>query len=121
MPKEFSRMRRVNEQIRRELAAIIRRESDDAGLNMVSLSAVDVSRDLAVARVHVSVLGDADERARCLEVLRRNAGYYRTRLAREVRLKHIPRLDFLEDASLETGQRVSDLIDEARRKDRDKE
>ena len=118
MPKEFSRMRRVNEQIRRELADVIRREGDDPGLSMVSIVGVDVSKDLALARVHVTVMGEPEERARCLALLRQGAGFFRSQLGRRVRLKHIPRLEFLEDTSLETGQRVSELIAQARRSDR---
>lgn len=120
MPKEFSRMRRVNEQVRRELAEIIRRESDDPGLQMVSISGVDVAKDLAMARVYITVLGEPEERSRCLALLRQGAGFYRSQLGRHVRLKYTPRLEFLEDTSLETGQRLSELIEEARRKDRER-
>ena len=61
MPREFSRTRRVAEQMQRELAQVIQQEIKDPRVGMVTVSAVEVSKDLAVAKVFISALGNDEE------------------------------------------------------------
>ena len=113
MPKEYPRTRRVGEQIQRELAALIHDELKDPRLGMVSISSVQVSRDLGHAKVHVSVLGNAEQTRGSLEVLNHAAGFLRHKLGKLMHIRVIPALRFYHDRSLEEGARIGALINEA--------
>jgi ribosome-binding factor A len=113
MPREFSRSLRVADQIQRELAVLIRDEVKDPRMGMVSISGVEVSRDMAHAKVFVSVLGEEKVAADSLEALNHAAGFLRRELGRSMRLRSVPQLRFIHDRSLEEGARMSALIDEA--------
>ena len=113
MPKEFPRTRRVGEQIQRELAALIREELKDPRLGMVSISSVQVTRDLAHAKVHVSVLGNDEQSAESIDVLNHAAGFLRHKLGKLLHIRIIPNLRFYHDRSLEEGARLGALINEA--------
>ncbi len=113
MPREFPRTRRVGEQIQRELAGLVHEEIKDPRLGMVSISAVTVSRDLAHAKVYVSVLGDEAAVTASLRVLNNAAGFLRRRLGRQMRIRAVPRLRFYFDQSIEEGARMDALIDAA--------
>lgn len=118
MPRDFPRTRRVGEQIQRELAVLIREQLQDPRLGMVSISAVEVSKDLAHAKVFVTTLGDAERVRSTLEALSGAAGYLRRLLGRRLVLRSIPQLQFRYDRSLEQGAHLSALIDEAVKADR---
>jgi ribosome-binding factor A len=113
MPREFPRTRRVAEQIQRELATLLHEDIKDPRLGMVSVSGVVVSRDLAHARVYVTVLGDEKAVADSLGVLQRAAGFLRHRLGEQMRIRTVPQLQFFYDRSLEEGARMDALIDAA--------
>ncbi len=113
MPRDFSRTRRVAEQIQRELAVLIRDEIQDPRLGMVSISGVEVSRDMGHAKVYISVLGEEDAAQASLEVLKRAAGFLRRELGRQMVIRSVPQLTFIHDRSLEQGAHMSALIDEA--------
>lgn len=113
MPREFSRTRRIGEQIRRDLAALIRSEIGDPRVLMVSITGVEVSRDLAHAKVFVTFLGDAQARADVMRLLAEHAAHLRQLLGREMRIRTVPRIVFTYDESIERGARLSSLIDAA--------
>jgi len=113
MPREFPRTRRVGEQIQRELAALIRDEIKDPRLGMVSVSAVQVSRDLSHAKVHVSVLGNEKQSSESVTVLNHASGFLRHKLGKLMHIRVIPELRFYLDRSLEEGARLGALINEA--------
>jgi len=113
MPREFPRTRRVGEQIQRELAALIHDELRDPRLGMVSISSVQVSRDMAHAKIHVSVLGKDEQVADSLSVLNHAAGFLRHKLGKILHMRVIPVLRFYHDRSLEEGARLGALINEA--------
>jgi len=114
MPKEFNRTRRINEQMQRELAQLIQQELKDPRLGMVTVSAVEVTRDLSLARVFVSVLDkDEDQMEEVLAILDRAGGFLRHELGQRMKLRNIPRLRFQYDKSITEGNRLSSLIDEA--------
>jgi len=120
MPKDFSRTRRVGEQIQRELAVLIQQEIKDPRLGMVTVSAVDVSRDLSVAKVFVTVLDEEHDMKQTLDVLERAAGFLRHCLGKSMSLRCVPTLKFIYDASVSHGNRLSSLIDDAMSSDREK-
>ncbi len=114
MPREFSRSRRVGEQIQRSLAQLIHDEVKDPGVGMVTLTAVELSPDLAHARVFFTALVDDATAQRASEAaLQRAAGFLRRELGRLVKLRVVPDLQFVYDRSVERGRRLSALIDEA--------
>lgn len=118
MAREFPRTRRVGEQLKRELAALIRAEGDDPRLALVSITAVDVTRDLAYAKILITWVGVAAERPRVLDALNRMAPEFRRRLGRSLRLRTVPQLTFVYDETVERGAALSALIDQAVARDR---
>ena len=114
MPKDFSRTRRIAEQIQRELAEVIRHELKDPGVGgMVTITEVEVSPDQAHAKVFFTLLGDPQKIDETTQGLKRAAGFLRTQLAQRMKLRTIPQLDFKYDPSIERGMKLSRLIDEA--------
>ncbi len=113
MPKDFSRARRVAEQIQRELSEIIRSELKDPRVGVVTLTDVEVSQDYAHAKVYFTLLGNADLTGQALTGLERAAGFLRSQLARRMLTRTVPQLHFVYDTSVERGVRLSHLIDEA--------
>ena len=109
MPREFKRSERVGGQLRRELAQLVQQEVKDPGVGFVSISDVEVTRDLAHARVFVTVF-EEEKAKKSIEALNRAAGYLRRRLGQEMRIRVVPELHFLHDASVETGARMDELI-----------
>ena len=124
MPREFLRSDRVAGQLRRELAQLIHQEIKDPAVGFISVSDVEVTRDLSHAKVYITVF-DSDEAPACVKALNKASGFLRNRLGKILRMRVIPELRFLHDASVETGQQVGELIDKAvasdRRKTGDKE
>jgi len=118
MPKEFSRTRRIGEQLKRELAELIRTECDDPRMLMVSITAVEVNRDLAVATVYITLLGDPAERASVVQALNKEAVVFRSILGRQLHLRTVPKLTFVYDDVIERGAALSRLIDDAVQTDR---
>jgi len=117
MPRDFPRTRRVGEQLQRELATLIRDEISDPRIGLVSISAVEVSRDLSHAKVYFSTLGEQQDADASLEVLQGAAGYLRRLLGQRLIMRHVPQLHFKQDHSLEQGAHLSALIDSAIRDD----
>jgi len=118
--REFSRTRRVGEQIQRELAQLIQQELKDPRLGMVTVSAVEVSRDLAHAKVYITTVNPEQDIEQQLKVLRRAAGFLRRELGRRMIMRIVPVLRFVYDESIERGSRLTSLIEEAVSKDRKK-
>ncbi|MBI1424351.1 MAG: 30S ribosome-binding factor RbfA [Gammaproteobacteria bacterium] len=111
MPKDFARTDRVAEQILRELAELIRLEVKDPRVRMVTLTAVEVTADYSHARIYYTTLEGTDGKVQ--QGLERASGFLRSQLAHAMKLRIIPQLHFLYDASVERGARLSQLIDQA--------
>lgn len=119
MPREFSRNTRVAEQLRRELSELVRFGVKDPRVRDVTVTEVDVTKDISHARVYFSVLeDDAEHIAETQTALNRAAGYLRRELAKIMRLRHVPELKFVYDRSIADGMRMDALIDAARQRDR---
>ncbi|MDX1626197.1 MAG: 30S ribosome-binding factor RbfA [Wenzhouxiangellaceae bacterium] len=110
----MSRADRVGGLLRRELASIVQRELESELPSLISLTDVEVSRDLGHARVYVSVL-EIDKAAEVMRALNDSAGDIRSELARRVRMRSVPELRFLHDTSSESGQRIEQLLAAARK------
>lgn len=107
-----SRMRRVNEAVREVLSSRLADALSDPRIGFVTVTAVDTSPDLRHARVYVSVLGGDEERARTLEGLQAAHGRLQGYVGSELRLKRTPTLEFVYDESIDTGMRITELLDE---------
>lgn len=119
MAREFPRSRRVEQQLLRTLNELLMFEVKDPRARGVSISAVEVAPDLAVARVWFSLLDPDADPAPAAEALSSAAGFLRSRLSRELTLRRSPELRFQWDDSSLRGSSLSRLIDEARSRDRD--
>ena len=118
MPKEYPRARRVGEQIQRELAELVRSELKDPRVGMVTIMDVEVSADLAHAKVYVSSLAPQQDLEEAVAALNHAAGFLRGRLGRRLHIRTVPELRFLRDDSVERGVRLTHLIDEVVAKER---
>jgi ribosome-binding factor A len=111
MAKDYARTERVAEQMQRELAELVRLEVKDPRVRMVTLTGVEVARDYSHAKVFYTTLEGANPKVQ--QGLERASGFLRSQLAHAMKLRVIPQLHFVYDASVERGARLSKLIDEA--------
>ena len=107
------RARRVAGEIQRELSEILRTELKDPRVGMITLTGVEISPDLAHAKVFFTSLGPADTLAEQTSGLQRAAGFLRTMLGARLKIHNVPELRFAYDASVEQGIRLTHLIEEA--------
>lgn len=112
MPREFSRSQRMAEQIRRDLAEIVRDELKDPRMGFLSFTAVKLNRDLSNAVIYCSVMED-EKQAETLETLNRAAGFLRTKLAARIRARTVPVMKFVNDDSVSRGAAMESLIRKA--------
>jgi len=120
MPREFSRSERMAEQLRRELAEIVRDEIKDPRLGFVSFTEIRMSRDLSHAIVYSSVL-ESEKQDESIAVLNRAVGFIRKEIARRIRARIVPTLKFVVDESVTRGVAMDELISEALESDRSKD
>lgn len=112
MPRDFKRSQRVSGQLRRELAQMIQLELNDPEIGFISVSDVEVTRDLAHAKVFVTVFNTTQAKD-SINALKRAAGFLRMRLGQDLRMRNVPQLHFIHDDSVETGLRMDSLIEQA--------
>lgn len=115
MPRDFKRSDRVADAIQRSLAQIIQMEMRDPRLGMVNINAVSVTKDLSLAKVYVTFVGEdgAEQDKLKVEVLNNAASFIRSLMAKDLSIRTIPRLAFFYDSSVVHGQQLTDLIDRA--------
>ena len=111
--KSFSRKDRVAEQIRRELAELIRTELKDPRVGMISITDVEVTADYAHAKVFFSTLAGSEHVAEVLIGLQKASGFLRRELGKRISIHMTPQLHFVFDQSLERGADLSLLIQKA--------
>ncbi len=108
----IDRVRRVSELVRRQVSQFILRELADEGLGILSVTAVDMSRDLQQATVFVSPLARGPDIDSILITLEENVPAVRRDLAQSLHLRRVPHLTFRYDESVERGRRLTKMIDE---------
>ena len=114
MAREYARTDRVGQQIQKEIAIILMREIKDPRLAMTTVSAVEVTRDLAYAKIFVTFFtSEQEEIDASIEVLTEAEGYIRSLLAKRLRARIMPHLRFVYDKSMVEGVRMSSLVDDA--------
>jgi len=121
MAKEYARTQRVADYLQRELASLIQREVRDPRVGMVSVTGVDVSRDLGHARVYYTVMGSdsQEEASESTEALNKAAGFLRSQLSRDSSMRMVPQLRFYFDTSVGRGRDLESLIRRAAEADRE--
>ncbi|CAJ0994735.1 30S ribosome-binding factor RbfA [Sodalis praecaptivus] len=120
MAKEYSRTQRVAQEMQKEIAIILQREIKDPRVGMATVSGVEVSRDLAYAKVFVTFLNDnTPEQVKTgVRALQDASGFIRSLLGNAMRLRVVPELTFAYDNSLVEGMRMSNLVSQVVQNDR---
>ncbi|MGB1109019.1 MAG: 30S ribosome-binding factor RbfA [Gammaproteobacteria bacterium] len=119
MPKDYSRTERLSEQLRRELSDLISRELKDPRVNgMISLTSVEVSRDLSHAQVYFTLLGGTATEAEVTDALSGASGFLRHSLGKRLKVRAIPQLHFHYDESVTRGAELESLINQVVAQDR---
>jgi ribosome-binding factor A len=106
------RVERMREFIRDEVGQILQRGLKDPRIGFVSVTDVELSRDLRHAKIFVSIFGTPEERQQTMEGLSSATGFVRTELARRIKIHHTPHIEFRLDDSIERGSRVAQLLRE---------
>jgi len=121
MAKEYARTQRVADHLQRELAALIQHEVRDPRVGMVSITGVDVSRDLGHARIYYTVMGSdsSEDASESTEALNKAAGFLRSQLSRSSNMRSVPQLRFYFDSSVGRGRDLENLIRRAADADRE--
>ncbi len=118
MRKNSVKNTRINGEVQRTLAEIIRSELKDPRIGMLtSVVAVEVAPDLKTCKAWISVLGDEKQQSDTLSGLRSAEGYIRSLLAKKVNLRNTPEIKFILDQSIAYGVSMTKKIDEINRGD----
>lgn len=113
----YKRSKRVGDLLREVIADIVMKRLKDPRIGFLTVTGVEMKDDLKIARVFVTVMKD-EEREITLNILNSASSFIRSELAKEVRLKFIPQLQFILDESIEYGARIDKLLRELK-KDKD--
>ncbi len=105
------RIPRLSQQLQEEIALIIHRELKDPGVGFVTITRVELSKDLSHAKVLFSCLGAPQQRLECQEALERSAGYIHGLIKKRLRLRITPALTFRYDESIEHSIELSNMLD----------
>ena len=113
MAREFSRTDRVAQQVHKEVASILQNEYKHrvGDMPLITVSEVEVSRDLAHAKIYVTIYNSTEEEGKVqLKQLKELKGFVRSILAKRLRMRSVPDLHFFEDRSIMEGMRISNLV-----------
>lgn len=113
MPREYSRSQRLGTEVLRTLSELLRFETKDPRLANVSLTSVELSRDLSIARVYFSILDPNDSIEPVREGLDRATGFLRSKLGKSLQIRHVPELRFMHDDSAAESDRMNQMINRA--------
>lgn len=121
MAREFARTDRVAQEIQKEVAMIIQREVKDPRLGMVTVSEVEITRDLAYAKIFVTFFTlEGQNVDKSVEILNEAAGFIRSLLAKRIKARIMPELRFVYDKSMVEGVRMTNLVNKAIAEDESK-
>ncbi|CUX96113.1 Ribosome-binding factor A [Candidatus Gullanella endobia] len=118
MTKKYSRIQRVSQTIQREIAIILQNEIKDPRIGIVTVSGIQISRDLSYAKVFVTFLNknNTEQKKTSIQTLQNAVGFIRSLLGKAIHLRIIPKLTFVYDNSLLEGIHISNLINQAIKK-----
>jgi ribosome-binding factor A len=105
------RISKVGEEIKRELSKMILEEMKDPRVKgLISITYVEVTNDLRYAKVYISIMANAEERAVTLQALEKASGYLRSELAKKIKIRYTPELIFKVDDSIEYGAKINKIL-----------
>ena len=110
------RAQRLTEEIREQVARMIASDLKDPRLGLVTVTRVEMTHDLGLARVHVGVLGSEAEREKTMKALGQASGFVRRELGKRLRIRHTPEVEFRYDKGLDATDRVAQLLEAERRR-----
>jgi len=115
MPREFKRADRVSDAMQRSIAGILRSEIRDPRIGMANINGVQIPNDLSTAKIFVTFIGVEEQKKidEAIAVLNDASGFIRSLVARDVKMRSIPKLTFIYDRVVVEGQKLSNLIDKA--------
>lgn len=113
MPKQYSRTQRLRQLLKEEISRLLQREVKDARVGMVTVTDVEVTTDLKQGTVYVEIPGEEAGKAEALAGLNSAAGFIRSRLGRELRIRRAPELTFVLDRTQERAARIHKLLADA--------
>ncbi len=102
--------------LQRELTDIIANEVKNPHVGFITITGVDVSKDLSFAKVYVSILGKGYQKKEGMEALEKSKGFIRSLLASRLTIRRVPELRFLEDTSLDYGNKIENILKELNEK-----
>ncbi|MBO4897992.1 MAG: 30S ribosome-binding factor RbfA [Clostridia bacterium] len=102
---------RIDEEVKRELGALLRELKDPRISGLTSVVAVNVTKDLRFAKAYISVMGSDEQKAATIEGIRSAAGFIRKEIGHRLNLRHTPEFSFVLDSSIEHGAHISEIID----------
>ena len=109
-----NRIDRISEEIKKEMGSIIQNELKDPRLpQMVSITSLNVTKDLKYAKVYVSVLGSEEDKKNAIDALKSAAGYIRRELGHRIQIRYTPMIQFEIDNSIEHGFHIEKLLKES--------
>ncbi|HIT85587.1 MAG TPA: 30S ribosome-binding factor RbfA [Candidatus Ornithomonoglobus intestinigallinarum] len=111
----MARIDKINEEVRRELASVIRDLKDSRIPMMTSVVSVSVTSDLRYAKAYISVMGDEQTQKKALEGLKSAAGFVRREMGKRVDLRYTPEFVFVLDHSIEHGARIDELLKKSKK------
>lgn len=115
MAREFSRNARVASQLQKTLAFVLQYKAKDPRLGFITINEIEVSKDLAIAKVYVSVMNaDATSKQKNINILNEAANFLRGELNQKMQMRAIPQLRFYYDNSLEAGLRITELLEQSK-------
>lgn len=114
------RLGRVSEQIKKEMSQILTREIKDPRIGFVTVTGVELTGDMQMATIYISVMGNEEEKAETMKVLEKAKGFIRTEIGRRVKLRLTPEIQFKYDESIDYGQRIETILADLHRKENEK-
>jgi ribosome-binding factor A len=112
MSMNKTRISRVGEEIKKELSILLQREMKDPRIGFVTVTAVEVTSDLQLAKVFISVFGSEEQRQASLSGLQKAKGFLRSEIGKRVKLRHVPDFVFKLDQSIDYGNKIETILRE---------
>lgn len=112
MSMNKTRTNRIGEEIKKELSILLQRGLKDPRIGFVTVTGVEVTTDLQLAKVYISVFGSDEQKEASLQGLQKAKGFLRTEIGKRIKLRHVPDLQFKMDASIDYGNKIDSLLRE---------
>lgn len=112
MSMNKTRTNRIGEEIKKELSILLQRGLKDPRIGFVTVTGVEVTTDLQLAKVYISVFGSPEQKEASLQGLQKAKGFLRTEVGKRIKLRHVPDLQFKMDASIDYGNKIDNLLRE---------